>query len=60
MNPLCNEGIAIILISSEMPELLTVSDRILVLAEGRLTSEFSRHEATEHKIMEAAMAAPLA
>jgi ABC-type sugar transport system ATPase subunit len=59
MDQLCKEGIAIILTSSEMPELLTVSDRILVLAEGRLTAEFSRSEATEHKIMEAAMAAPV-
>jgi ABC-type sugar transport system ATPase subunit len=54
MDQLCREGIAIILTSSELPELLTVSDRILVLSEGRLTAEFSREEATEHKIMEAA------
>ena len=40
--------------SSELPELLTVCDRILVLCEGRLTAEFSRAEATEQKIMEAA------
>ena len=54
MDQLCREGIAIILTSSELPELLTVSDRILVLSEGRLTAEFSRAEATEQKIMEAA------
>ncbi len=54
MDQLCREGIAIILTSSELPELLTVCDRILVLAEGRLTAEFSRAEATEQKIMEAA------
>jgi ABC-type sugar transport system ATPase subunit len=54
MDHLCREGIAIILTSSELPELLTVSDRILVLAEGRITAEFPRDEATEHKIMEAA------
>jgi len=40
--------------SSELPELLTVCDRILVLSEGRLTAAFSRAEATEQKIMEAA------
>jgi ABC-type sugar transport system ATPase subunit len=40
--------------SSELPELLTVCDRILVLSEGRLTGSFLRSEATEHKIMEAA------
>ncbi|QDU95991.1 sugar ABC transporter ATP-binding protein [Lignipirellula cremea] len=61
MNQLCDEGISIMLTSSELPELLTVADRILVLCEGRLTGEFSRAEATEQKIMEAATACgPLA
>ncbi len=55
MDRLCREGLGIILTSSELPELLTVCDRILVLSEGRLTAEFSRGEATEQKIMEAAM-----
>jgi ABC-type sugar transport system ATPase subunit len=54
MDHLCREGIGIILTSSELPELLTVSDRILVLSEGRLTAEFHRDEATEQNIMEAA------
>lgn len=54
MDELCRQGIAIILTSSELPELLTVSDRILVLSEGVLTATFDRSEATEHKIMEAA------
>jgi ribose transport system ATP-binding protein len=54
IDQLCRDGIGIIITSSELPELLTVSDRILVLSEGRLTAEFSRAEATEHKIMEAA------
>ena len=48
-------GIGVIMTSSELPELLTVCDRILVLSEGRLTAAFHRSEATEHKIMEAAM-----
>lgn len=56
MDELCRQGIAIIITSSELPELLTVCDRILVLSEGRLTGEFSRSEATEQKIMEAATA----
>ena len=51
---LCRRGMGVLLTSSELPELLTLSDRILVLAEGRLTAEFSRAEATEHKILEAA------
>ena len=54
MDQLCRQGISVILTSSELPELLTVSDRILVLSEGRLTGEFKRSEATEQKIMEAA------
>ena len=54
MDKLCREGLGIIITSSELPELLTVSDRIIVLSEGRLTAEFLREEATEHKILEAA------
>ncbi len=54
MEQLASEGMAIIVTSSELPELLTVSDRILVLNEGVLTGEFSRSEATEQRIMEAA------
>ena len=56
MDRLCREGLGIIVTSSELPELLTLCDRILVLCEGRLTGEFSRREATEHRIMEAATA----
>ena len=51
---LCREGLGVILTSSELPELLTLADRIVVLAEGRLTAEFSRAEATEQKIVHAA------
>lgn len=54
MDELARQGMAIILTSSELPELLAVCDRILVLAEGRITAEFPRAEATEQKIMEAA------
>jgi len=54
MDRLCREGLGILVTSSELPELLTVCDRILVLCEGRLTGEFSRAEATEQRIMEAA------
>jgi ABC-type sugar transport system ATPase subunit len=48
------QGMAILMTSSELPELLTVSDRIIVLCEGRLTAELSRAEATEETIMHAA------
>ncbi len=54
MNQFAGQGMGIVLVSSELPELLAMSDRILVLNQGRLTAEFSREEATEHKIMEAA------
>ncbi|HZL91439.1 MAG TPA: sugar ABC transporter ATP-binding protein [Pirellulaceae bacterium] len=54
MDQLVRGGIGIIMTSSELPELLTVCDRILVLSEGRLTASFLRSEATEQKIMEAA------
>src|SRR5262249_28739404 len=54
MEQLCREGLGIIVTSCELPELLTVCDRILVLCEGRLTAEFTRAEATEQRIMEAA------
>jgi ABC-type sugar transport system ATPase subunit len=59
MDQLCRDGLGIIVTSSELPELLTVCDRILVLCEGRLTAEFSRNEATEQRIMEAATARQL-
>ncbi|MGD9722078.1 MAG: sugar ABC transporter ATP-binding protein [Pirellulales bacterium] len=54
MDQLCREGLGIVVTSSELPELLTLCDRILVLCEGRLTGEFARAEATEQRIMEAA------
>jgi ABC-type sugar transport system ATPase subunit len=42
------------MISSELPEIIGMSDRILVMCEGNLTGEFSRAEATQEKIMKAA------
>ena len=54
---LCREGLAVILTSSELPELLALADRIIVLAEGRLTAECPRAAATEQKILEAATGA---
>jgi ABC-type sugar transport system ATPase subunit len=54
MDRLCRDGLGVIVTSSELPELLILCDRILVLCEGRQTAEFARHEATEQRIMEAA------
>jgi rhamnose transport system ATP-binding protein len=51
---LAGGGVAILMISSELPEVLHVSDRILVMREGRLTAEYARAEASEEKIMSAA------
>jgi rhamnose transport system ATP-binding protein len=52
---LAGEGYAILMISSELPEILGLSDRVLVMSEGRLTGEFTREEATQEKIMARAM-----
>ncbi|WP_437188522.1 sugar ABC transporter ATP-binding protein [Planctomicrobium sp. SH668] len=60
IDSLCREGLSIIVTSSELPELITVSDRILVLCEGRLTGELARHEFSEERIMEFATQSPLA
>ncbi len=51
---LVKDGMAIIMTSSELPELLTVADRIVVLCEGRKTAELPRAEASEEAIMHAA------
>jgi len=53
IDELCQAGLAIILTSSELPELLTVSDRIAVLCEGNLTATFPRAEFQETAIMAA-------
>jgi rhamnose transport system ATP-binding protein len=51
---LAAEGVAILVISSELPEVLHIGDRILVMREGRLTAELRHADATEEKIMAAA------
>ncbi|UNL85404.1 sugar ABC transporter ATP-binding protein [Priestia koreensis] len=51
MNELTERGVAIIMVSSELPEVLGMSDRILVIHEGKLTGELSRAEANQEKIM---------
>lgn len=54
INRLAKEGMAIVLVSSELPEVLGLSDRVIVLHEGRVTGEFTRNEATPEKVMAAA------
>jgi rhamnose transport system ATP-binding protein len=51
---LADSGLGVLLISSDLPELLAISDRILVIAEGRLVCELSREEATQERVMTAA------
>jgi ABC-type sugar transport system ATPase subunit len=54
IDELAHEGIGIILISSELPEVLNMSDRILVVAEGEIVGELSRDEATQERCLELA------
>ncbi|MBL8580239.1 MAG: sugar ABC transporter ATP-binding protein [Mesorhizobium sp.] len=49
---LAERGIAVMVISSELPEVLAVSDRIVTMRRGRITGEMPAHEATEEKLME--------
>jgi rhamnose transport system ATP-binding protein len=54
MDDLAKEGKAILLISSELEEVLSMADRVLVMREGRISGEFSRGEATQESVMTAA------
>lgn len=54
MSELAKQGKAIIMVSSEMPEILGMSDRVVVMCEGRLVGEVSRKDATQENIMELA------
>ncbi|MET3211938.1 UNVERIFIED_CONTAM: ribose transport system ATP-binding protein [Paenibacillus sp. PvR008] len=51
MNELTERGVAIIMVSSELPEVLGMSDRIIVVHEGKISGELSREEATQEHIM---------
>ncbi len=56
LSDLAGEGLAILMISSELPEVLGMADRVLVVCEGRITAELSRDEATPETVMHAATA----
>ncbi|SOE00099.1 sugar ABC transporter ATP-binding protein [Caenispirillum bisanense] len=58
VNQLKAQGLCVLLMSSDMPELLGLSDRILVLSHGRVTGTFAHGEATQESIMERAVAVP--
>ena len=52
---LTQAGLAIVMVSSELPEIMAIADRIIVLSEGKQTAEFSISQATEELIMKAAI-----
>jgi ribose transport system ATP-binding protein len=54
MNELKKNGIGVLFVSSEMPEIIGFADRILVMCEGRITGEFAHRDATQNKILEKA------
>ena len=54
MNQLKQQGIGVMFVSSEMPEILGISDRILVMCDGRITGEFLAGEVTQNQILECA------
>jgi rhamnose transport system ATP-binding protein len=54
LSGLAGDGVAVLVISSELPEVLAVADRILVMREGRLAAEVPRQDATEERIIAAA------
>jgi ribose transport system ATP-binding protein len=56
MNRLAAAGTAILMISSDLPEVLGMSDRVVVMHEGRITGEFPREAATKESVMQAAIA----
>ena len=58
MNDLMRRGAAVLMVSSELPEVLGMADRILVMSTGRLVGELNRTEATQEKIMDLATSAP--
>ena len=55
MGDLAEQGMAIVMISSEMPEILAMSDRIYIMNEGRITGELAAAEATQEEILKYSM-----
>jgi ribose transport system ATP-binding protein len=55
IHELAEAGLAIVMISSELPEIMAIAHRILVLSEGRQTAEFSRSQASQEAILRAAL-----
>jgi erythritol transport system ATP-binding protein len=56
MNQLAEQGLAVLFVSSELAEMFTIPDRILVLSKGKVTGEFAHDEVTEELLVTAAAA----
>ena len=52
MNQLKKQGVGVLFVSSELPEVMGISDRIIVMCDGRITGELSPEEATEDRILQ--------
>ena len=57
MNELVNQGVSIIMVSSELPEIINMSDRVIVMSNGRVAGCLNRQELTQEKIMHLATSA---
>jgi ribose transport system ATP-binding protein len=55
LEDLCEQGLGVIMMSSELPEILAMADRILVMCQGRITAEYSRETATQELLLQAAI-----
>ena len=56
MDELCHQGVGILMFSSEMPELMAIANRILVMSLGRITAEFAHGQASQEELMRSAVA----
>ena len=56
MSDMAARGVSIVMVSSDMPELISMSDRCLVLSNGKITGEFVGEDITQENVMRAAIA----
>jgi ABC-type sugar transport system ATPase subunit len=54
MQDLCEKGSSVIMISSELPEIMSIADRIIVMSKGRFTGQYQRQDATEEGLLASA------
>ena len=55
IDELARAGLGVVVVSSELPEVLALADRVMVLCAGRMTAEFTRAEATPERVLQAAL-----